>query len=724
MKQYYIAPDGNDSNAGSEDKPFATLARARDALGTDIENGLNEDVEVLIGGGSYKLGETVVFGLKDSAPDGCTITYAAKNGEEPIFTSGIGISGWRKLEDCPAELPEEARGNVWVADIPDGCPQFKTLFDGEKMLPRARSKGHITTMDRGRREERWEDMYKLHFPEGLLKNWSNLSDVEIIVRPSHVWILNYLGLESVDEKNCVARTNIPATYKMAKLNNNLDIENLWVENILEVLDSAGEWCANTSEGKLYYWPEGDVPGDNIIAPTLTELIRVEGANVEEAEGDLPVKGIKFKGLTLARGERDTWTEDDKGIQHDWDMYDKGNALLRFRGAEDCSAIDCTFRNSGGSGVRADLYAQNIKISGNHFHDLGATPILLCGYGPGIKDVNKGHLVNENHIHHCASLYQHALGIFIWQSGHSKIINNHIHDLPYDAIVLSGVRPRFFGITDPVKWTEATAIPKDLRENMRTIRWDEVGEPKTEEEVIRFAHARENLVQDNEIHDVMEVLGDGNAIYYSCAGINNTVRRNVIYNSPRTGCEIRFDDDQEESMVCENIIFGSGIKLKHTNYIENNIIIGGGVSIRPETAVGARVERNIMYTFNEKQEFYTSNARNYTLQDLLNLARPDHNLFYCRNEESGAESVERYKSDGHEEHGRFANPIFENLSKCDVRPKEGSPALEMGIKPVDIDKIGLTADPAFARLRKAGLKALALTGTDEGDITTLELDEIE
>ena len=28
----YIAPDGSDSNAGTEEKPFATLARARDAV--------------------------------------------------------------------------------------------------------------------------------------------------------------------------------------------------------------------------------------------------------------------------------------------------------------------------------------------------------------------------------------------------------------------------------------------------------------------------------------------------------------------------------------------------------------------------------------------------------------------------------------------------------------------------------------------------------------------
>ena len=31
----------------------------------------------------------------------------------------------------------------------------------------------------------------------------------------------------------------------------------------------------------------------------------------------------------------TWTEDDIGLQHDSEMVDKGNALVRLRGAENC-----------------------------------------------------------------------------------------------------------------------------------------------------------------------------------------------------------------------------------------------------------------------------------------------------------------------------------------------------------------------------------------------------
>ena len=77
---------------------------------TSKEKGKN--IKVLIRGGRYYLTRTVVFGLEDSAPEGCTITYAAYPGEEPVFSSGIKITDWKELgRNVPPELPEMAKNN-------------------------------------------------------------------------------------------------------------------------------------------------------------------------------------------------------------------------------------------------------------------------------------------------------------------------------------------------------------------------------------------------------------------------------------------------------------------------------------------------------------------------------------------------------------------------------------------------------------------------------------
>ena len=46
--------------------------------------------------------------------------------------------------------------------------------------------------------------------------------------------------------------------------------------MLEGLTGPGEWAVNMTTGKIYLWPIGDEPGENIYAPGLRELIRVEG----------------------------------------------------------------------------------------------------------------------------------------------------------------------------------------------------------------------------------------------------------------------------------------------------------------------------------------------------------------------------------------------------------------------------------------------------------------
>ena len=69
-------------------------------------------------------------------------------------------------------------------------------------------------------------------------------------------------------------------------------------------------------------------------------------------------------------------------------------MLRFRGAQDCEVTECRFTNSGGSAIRLDLHAQNININNNMIDFVGHMGILLCGYGPGTKDVNKNNSITN------------------------------------------------------------------------------------------------------------------------------------------------------------------------------------------------------------------------------------------------------------------------------------------------------------------------------------------
>lgn len=363
----------------------------------------------------------MVFGLGDSGRGKQTISYAAYPGETPVFSSGRTIKGWKKVTGRLRGLPKVAQGRVYEARV---SGRFFTLFDKEGLLPRSRSNGFFPLGGSGRD--------RLRFPKGQLRNWSNVDDVEIVMRPHHAWIVNILPVVSVDEQTGIAHTAIHTTYPMYRLHYLEDTENTWVENVLEELDEPGEWALNTKKGKVYLWPRSQSP---VVAPQLLELIRVEGRIDHDGPTDVPARNLCFRGLTFVHGERYQLTEDDAGLQHDWDMYDKDNALLRLRGTENCVIERCHFLHSGSGAIRVDLHGIGNTISGNHIEHMGGGGILLCGYGPGTKDVNRRNCVTNNHIHHVGEIYWHSPGIFVWQSGDTLIAGNLIYKCTSQGIIL-------------------------------------------------------------------------------------------------------------------------------------------------------------------------------------------------------------------------------------------------------------------------------------------------
>jgi len=682
----YVSPSGNDSNPGTKELPLASFNGAKNHV-RQIKSSTTGNIVVLFRSGIYYLDETVVFGLEDSGEGGQTISYMAYPGETPVFSSGKEIIGWEKVSGQLPGLPEVARGQIFVAETSD-C--FFTLYDNQGLLPRARSEGFFPEGESSRN--------KIQFPEGRLKNWSNVEDVEILVRPHHAWIMNILPLASVDEESNTATTSLNATYAINKLHFIKDLENCWVENVLEELDEPGEWVLNTKEGKVYLWPRSE---SKVVAPTLNELIRVEGEIDFDGPADVPVRNLRFSGLTFKHAKRYQQLNDDKGLQHDWDMLDKDNAVIRLRGTENCVIEKCHFLHSGSGAIRVDLHGKGNRISGNHIEHIGGCGILLCGYGPGTKNVNKQNTVFNNHIHHVGEIYWHSPGIFLWQSGETRVANNLIHHTDYTALIVSGCMSHFF-------------MKGDGRELTRTIRWHELAHlPKevSRQDVLPYLHTRDNVIEYNEIHHSMLRLGDGNAIYIRGAGEGNIIRRNYIHHmvgKTQMQAAIRTDGGQTGTLITENLIYkctSQGILTKLNNSVENNIVAdiiapprGYYLSVREGLLTGASIQRNIFYASSETVEFInelppgktgsTEDRRGRKLA-LVKDANTDNNIYFCKaNPEKGKVFLEKNKKDGVDLNSLAVDPLFVDPENGDFRFKPGSPALEMGFTPFDISKVGL------------------------------------
>lgn len=716
----------------SPDGPIATLNDARLQVQELKSKHPGQPIEVQIKGGAYPLRETVVFGLEDSGAEGSPVVYKAFPGEEPVFSGGVSITGWKKLSTDPQGVSQKARGKLWVAEIPKefGQQVIRSLYDGETILKRAKS-GSLKYADIEKENDSNRQGKKLtkaleyegkpvalfdrnvFYRDDDLKDWQNPSDIELLLK-DRPWLANIISLESIDTEKKIATLAVDPTYQPINPRNRY-----WVENAIEYLDEPGEWVVNTQEGRIYMWPETDVADMNVIAPFLQEFIRVEGTE------DGPFAShLHFEGLTFTHGVRDTLLENDKGLQHDWEMYDKGNAVVRFRFAEDCALSSCVIKSSSGTGIRLDLHCQRIKINSNHLHHLGGGGIVLSGYGPGTKDVNKHNVVHDNYIHHIGELLMHSAAIFIAQSGHNEITHNTIQEVPYNGIVVSGCRPHEFYLVKRIPFRRAWVSSIRFEECEPFIKKGLAAKwPNRLSNFLPLLHARKNKIIMNDISRTLLKLHDGNAIYFSAMGEDNLVERNYLHKNHDTAGAIRLDDNPSFTIIRENVITESerGLGLKGPADVINNFIftetflrgrtlpgwLGGTKKVLPE--------RNIFMppaSSKSSNGLYLTDDRATNRPFYENLPKIVSSIYFTENKsdpyvpkaELGSDLVAGEPAAPGKDPVKllYADPMFDNEAMKEglYRFKEGSPAEKLGIKPIDLREVGSSlADPSHAGGKK-------------------------
>lgn len=569
---FYLSPEGSDTADGlSVDTPFLSLERAREAAReAKAELSDHATITIELADGIYRRSEPFTLSPKDSGPSGGAIIYQAAKGVRPILDGSVPVTGWRLLKerDAGAErLPEASFGSVWVADFPEGSELFRSLFYKDTMMPRARSKGipHLLP------NEDPSSKTVFPFPKGKLKEWPNVSDVEIRTIGSFQWATNLLPLKSVDESSSTAEVAVKATYPFRQIRwAAKDRLSLWTENNLEALDEPGEWVADSLARKIYFWPNDEAkPEGNVSIPVIKQLVRAEG----DAESGAMVSNIHFKGLTFRHVDRTPIQPDERTFQHDWDFYDKPDSVIRFRYAKDCSITDSLITESGAVGIRLDLAAENIRIENSEVSNLGCTGIIIAGYGPGGPDVNGDHQIINNLVSNVGIHRWSSSGILIFQSHDNRIASNLVRFTPYNGITLTGAFPHLIS----KDYVDHREILTTL--NLEAMGMDLTGDQNryTWEDLRPFLYVRNNVIENNEIYRAKEILGDGNAIYIRGLNSPNYVRQNFIHHciGGHMRGVIRADDHQWGMVFEDNVIYNcvsTGIGSKGANTLRNNYII--------------------------------------------------------------------------------------------------------------------------------------------------------
>ena len=434
----YVAPTGDDSHPGDQERPLASLAGARDVVAAIIadEGHPEGGITVLFAGGVYPITQRVTFGAQHAGTAAAPVVFQAQAGHEPRFSSAVTLEpgDFRPVTDRAVleRIPEEARDHVRVLDLSDYTidpgqhfarghsagikswlprgPETPELIFNDQPLTLARWPNEdfaqfaeiIEAGSEPRRGARREDedyrLPVLGYDDPRMDRWTTATDA---------WLHGYWGNEWSDQtipvKSIVPEDRTIALAHASSYGINRR-HRYFVFNLLEELEQPGEWYLDRQHMKLYLYPPAAMENAEILLTQLTEpLIELNGT-----------AHLVFKGLTFEGG--------------------RGAAIV-VNNSDNNLFDSCRVRHFAGDGIIIRNGKRNQILSG-HIHSIGATGISVSG-GNTRDLIAAEHTVKNCHIHDFSRIRRtYTPAIRVGGVG-QRIAHNEIHDAPHMALSYSG-----------------------------------------------------------------------------------------------------------------------------------------------------------------------------------------------------------------------------------------------------------------------------------------------
>ena len=396
---YYVSPEGNDYGTGTISSPFATIERARQAVSQIKNKDDYKFIEVVLRGGDYRFAQTLDFDSGDSGTAVTPVTYRAYEGETPVIKGSVMLDTSKFREamsaDVVSRLHPDADGKVFVTslteqglgdeDVFDMSQSIATLYslaegyelnslfaDGrEQTLSQWPNERTYATRGDAIVDETYVDengknvnvSTSFYYTDAEPDRWIDAKNWYIGAFIPYDYSYARLTVESVDNQNKILKVHAPSNRKSFNFTNNFSKR--WKAfNLLEEIDVPGEYCIDSENKLLYYYP-GIALDDSAleIAVMFDDLISVDGAS-----------NITFSGITFTQ---------------------TNGVAIKMTDVDNVDVADCTFDSIGGRAIyiRGSGKAQtdkdhwqrqmtdgsyNIDITGCTFFNLANTAINMTG----------------------------------------------------------------------------------------------------------------------------------------------------------------------------------------------------------------------------------------------------------------------------------------------------------------------------------------------------------
>jgi hypothetical protein len=644
--EYFVSPDGNDSNPGTKDRPFATFARSQKAA-------RQQKATVWFRSGVYYLPETIRLSAEDNGT-----TFAVVPGEQPVLSGGKQLDlKW-----------EPYRDGILRAKTPAGLAIDQLFVNGRRQLmarypnydPNVRPYGgYAADAFSKERASRWSD------PAGGFIH---------AMHRAHWGGYHY----RITGKNASGEV----TYEGGWQNNRqtgMHLQHRYVENILEELDAPGEWFHNAKTATLYYKPPEGVD----LAKATVEVVRLRHLVEFNGSEQKPVRNVTLRGFTFRHAARTFMDVKEPLLRSDWTIY-RGGAVL-FNGTEDCTVEDCEFDQMGGNAIFVNNYNRRVTIRGCDIHDTGASAVALVGDPKAVRNP----LFEPSQRQSYADIDQTP--------------GPQTDNYPADCVVEDCLIRRL-GVVEK----QAAGVQLSMAMGI-TVRHCSIYEASRAGINISEGTFGGHVIEFCDVFDTVRETGDhgsfnswGRDRYWGlkdapadempALALLDVVKPNVIRNSRWRcdhGWDVDLDDGSSNYEIYNNLFLAGGLKLREGFHrkVWNNIAVNN--SFHPHVWYensGDVVTNNIW------MGAYRPAAMSPSLEKWGK--EVDRNLFTTNDADRA-----KFAAKGCDANSLVGDPMFVDPAKGDFRVKDGSPAILLGFRNFPMDRFGV---------RKPALKTIART----------------
>ncbi len=559
----YVSPDGNDSNPGTIEKPLATIQAAMQAVrNLKTQSDSLQGITVYLRQGVYNVSQTLEFNQKDAGSDSHPVTFKGYKNEEVIISGGIEISpaDFKPIEDeqvLKRIIDKNARNEIKQINLKEqGITNYGNFRQHGFSIAIQPAPMELFVNSTPQIVARYPNNSKLTVSK-VIKDCSKAINEDFTAEPGiigydyerphlwqnpqDIWLWGYffagfaddnLGIQSIDTIKKEIHLKHAHMFGLTKTDTTKEwgskIVGYYAYNILEEIDTPGEYYIDRKNGILYYYPVENFEDATIVVSGMKDpILAIENT-----------ANIVFENLTIEYG---------KGIG----VYTERSKNIVFN--------HCTIRNFGTVGA---MLGQGVSGADYPIHEFtGYLKSRTVGnlkahhYGNSDFQNNAG---NNNGFTNC-HFYNLGTGAIVLSGGDRKtltsganyVINSEIHDYNrWNKTYCPGVK--LYGVGNIIKHNHIYNAPHQAIE----------------------IFGNEHLIEFNNIEKVVKEVHDMGAVYIgrNPSERGNVVRHNYFHDIGVDGyknCAIHIDDGGSDMLVEGNVFY----KASRSDF--GNILLNGG-----------------------------------------------------------------------------------------------------------------------------------------------------